>query len=66
MLIAQMTVANEERSAGTPSTPPYRRAAREVERLAGRIYEASSAAERVAEDGALRRDDTALPPPDEG
>jgi hypothetical protein len=57
LLIQQMTVANEERSAGTPSTPPYHRAARELERLAGRVYEATSAEERVAEDGALRRDE---------
>jgi hypothetical protein len=53
-LIAQMTVANDERSLQTPSTPPYHRAARELEALAGRVYEATSAGERVAEDRALR------------
>lgn len=56
LLIEQMTVANDERSAGTPSTPPYHRAARELEQLAGRVYEATMAGERVAEEGALRRD----------
>lgn len=54
-LIVQMTAANEERDAETPSTPPYHRAARELERLAGLVYEATSAGERVAEDTALRR-----------
>jgi len=53
-LIAAMTTANEERAMETPSTPAYDRAARELERLAGLVYEATSAAERVAEDGALR------------
>ena len=56
LLITQMTLANEERTDATPSTPPYHRAARELERLAGLVYEASSAAERVAEsDAALRK-----------
>ena len=57
LLIKQMGVANEDRSAGTPSTPPYHRAARELERLAGLVYEATSAGERIAEDGALRAQD---------
>ena len=52
-----MGAANEDRSAGTPSTPPYHRAARELERLAGLVYEATSAGERIAEDGALRAQD---------
>lgn len=55
LLIKQMTLANDERLAGTPSTPPYHKAAKELERLAGRVYEATSAKERVAEDGALKR-----------
>ena len=57
LLIEQMTAANQDRSAGTPSTPPYHRAARELERLAGLVYEATSAGERIAEDGALRAHD---------
>lgn len=66
LLIKQMTVANEERSTETPSTPPYHRAARELERLAGRVYEATNAGERVAEDGALRKQQrgAAVPPAD--
>ena len=56
LLIRQMTAANEDRSAGTPSTPPYHKAARELERLAGLVYEATSAGERIAEDGALREE----------
>lgn len=64
LLIEQMGIANDERLAGTPSTPPYHRAARELERLAGRVYEATSAGERVAEDGALRRQEERLPAPD--
>ena len=59
LLIVQMMAANAERSAGTPSTPPYHRAARELERLAGLVYEATSAGERIAEDGALRAADEA-------
>ena len=57
VLIEQMTTANDERSAGTPSTPPYHRAARELERLASLVYEATSAAERIAEDAALKATD---------
>jgi hypothetical protein len=56
-LIEQMTAANLTRSAHTPSTPPYHAAARELEALAGQVYEAASAAERIAEDGALRAAD---------
>ncbi|CAN5685641.1 hypothetical protein BH23CHL8_BH23CHL8_23090 [soil metagenome] len=59
-LIAQMSVINQERTDETPSTPPYHRAARELERLAGLVYEATSAEERVAEDGALRKRDDRL------
>ncbi|MDQ3553011.1 MAG: hypothetical protein M3395_01170 [Chloroflexota bacterium] len=57
-LIQQMSVANDERSGATPSTPPYHGAARELERLAARVYEASSLEERIAEDGALREKDS--------
>jgi len=53
-LILQMGTTNDERSIETPSTPRYRRAARELERLAGLVYEATSAGERIAEDEALR------------
>lgn len=65
-LIQQMATANEQRSAGTPSTPQYHKAARELERLAGRVYEATNAGERVAEDGALRDQQraAAVPPAD--
>ncbi len=56
-LIQQMSAANDYRSAAKPSTPPYHGAARELERLAARVYEATSAEERVAEDGALRKKD---------
>ncbi len=56
-LIQQMSVANDERSDAKPSTPPYHGAARELERLAARVYEASSLEERVAEDGAEREKD---------
>ena len=59
VLIEQMTTANVERAAGTPSTPPYHRAARELERLAGLVYEATSSGERIAEDGASRAADVA-------
>ncbi len=58
-LIQQMSVANDERSDAKPSTPPYHGAARELERLAARVYEASSLQERVAEDGAAREGDAA-------
>jgi hypothetical protein len=51
-----MGAANDERSVSTPSTPPYHRAARELERLASLVYEASSVSERAAEDHALERD----------
>lgn len=57
LLIDQMTAANDERTARTPSTPAYHRAARELERLAGLVYEATSAGERIAEDGALPIED---------
>lgn len=66
LLIQQMAAANEERAVQTPSTPPYHRAAREVERLAGRVYEATSAGERVAEDGALLKDGKGAVPQGEG
>lgn len=65
-LIVQMTIANEERSDETPSTPPYHRAARELERLAGLVYEATSTEERVAEDVALRRVDDRPTAPGDG
>jgi hypothetical protein len=54
-LIARMSIANDERTSETPSTPPYHRAARELERLASLVYEATSAEERVAEDKAQRK-----------
>jgi hypothetical protein len=54
-LITRMSIANDERTGETPSTPPYHRAARELERLASLVYEAASAEERMAEDVALRR-----------
>jgi hypothetical protein len=54
-LIAQMNIANDERTSETPSTPPYRRAARELERLASLVGEATSAEERVAEAEAQRK-----------
>jgi hypothetical protein len=59
-LILQMTVANDERSSATPSTPSYHRAARALEQLAGRVFEASSVGERVAEAGAARRKDPGI------
>jgi len=59
-LISRMSIANDERMRQTPSTPPYRRAARELERLASLVHEATIAEERMADDGAWRgRDDTA-------
>ena len=54
-LIARMSIANDERLSETPSTPPYHRAARELERLASLVYEATSAEERMAEDEAQRK-----------
>lgn len=54
-LIARMSIANDERTRETPSTPPYHRAAREVERLASLVYQATSAEERTAEEIAERR-----------
>ena len=54
-LIARMSIANDERTSQTPSTPSYHRAARELERLASLVYEAASAEERMAEDEAQRR-----------
>jgi len=53
-LIARMSIANDERTSQTPSTPPYHRAARELERLASLVFEAASAEERTADDEALR------------
>jgi hypothetical protein len=55
-LIAQMSIANEERTSETPSTPPYHRAARELERLASLVHDATSAEERVAEYEAQRKE----------
>ena len=54
-LIARMSIANDERTNETPSTPPYHRAARELERLASQVCEATSAEERLAEEGARRK-----------
>lgn len=54
-LIAQMGVANAERTSETPSTPPYHRAARELERLAALVQATASAEERTAEDQARRK-----------
>ena len=54
-LISRMSVANDERTSETPSTPPYHRAARELGRLASLVYEATNAEERMAEDEAQRR-----------
>lgn len=56
-LIEQMTAASNKRSRSTPSTPPYHSAARELERLAGLVFEASSTEERIAEDHKIRKDD---------
>ncbi|MEP7379109.1 MAG: hypothetical protein ABI725_06040 [Chloroflexota bacterium] len=53
-LLAQMSIANDERTGATPSTPPYHRAARELERLASLVLETASAEERLAEDAAQR------------
>jgi hypothetical protein len=53
-VIARMSIVNEERTRETPSTPAYHRAARELERLAALVYEATSSEERAAEDVALR------------
>ena len=54
-LIARMSIANDERTAETPSTPSYHRAARELERLASLVYETANAEERMAEDAAQRK-----------
>jgi hypothetical protein len=54
-LIARMSIANDERLSETPSTPPYHRAARELERLASLVYEVKRAEERVAENEAQRQ-----------
>jgi hypothetical protein len=54
-LIARMSIANDERTSQRPSSPPYHRAARELERLASLVYEAASAEERTAEDEARRQ-----------
>jgi len=53
-LIARMSIANDERIAETPSTPPYNRATRELERLASLVHEVTRAEERMAEDAARR------------
>jgi len=53
-LIARMSIANDERTSAIPSTPPYHRAARELERLASLVHEVTSAEERMAEDAAER------------
>ena len=54
-LIARMSIANDERTSQTPSTPPYHRAARELERLASLVYDATNAEERMAEGEAQRK-----------
>ena len=54
-LIAQMSIANDERTSETLSTPPYHRAARELERLASLVHAVTSAKERMAEDEAQRK-----------
>ena len=54
-LLVAMTAANAARSASTPSTATYHAAARELERLAEVVFQATSAEERLAEAGALRR-----------
>ncbi|MEO6350423.1 MAG: hypothetical protein ABIP53_07210 [Candidatus Limnocylindrales bacterium] len=54
-LIAQMNIANDERIREIPSTAPYHRAARELERLAAMVHEVTSAEERMAEDDAQRK-----------
>jgi hypothetical protein len=51
-LIARMSIANDERTSQTPGTPPYVRAARELERLASLVHEAASVEELTAEDEA--------------
>ncbi len=48
-LISRMSVANEERVRQAPSTPPYHRATRELERLAALVREVTSADERMSE-----------------
>ncbi len=53
-LITRMSVVNEERCVETPSTPPYHRAARELERLAALVLEATRVEERAAEAAARR------------
>lgn len=54
-LIARMSIANDERTSETPSTPRYHQAARELERLASLVHEATCAEERMAEDEAQRK-----------
>jgi hypothetical protein len=54
-LIAQMSIANDERTRAIPSTPPYHRAARELERLAWLVHKTTSAEERLAADAAPRK-----------
>ncbi len=56
-LIEQMSTANAIRTAATPSTPPYHAAARDLERLAGIMFDTTSSEERTAEDGAFQRGD---------
>jgi len=62
-LIEQMSTANAIRMSETPSTPPYHQAARDLERLASIIFDTTSTEERVAEDGALKREDSHPVPP---
>ena len=54
-LIERMATANTARVGSTPSTPGYHGAARELERLALRVHDATTGEERVAEDEALER-----------
>jgi len=56
-LIARMGIVNDERSVETPSTPPYHRAARELEGLAVRVLDATRLEERAAEAAARREQD---------
>ena len=51
-LIARMSIANDERTSETRSTPSYRRATRELGRLAALVRDVTSAEEGSAEGGA--------------
>ncbi|CAN5171073.1 hypothetical protein BH24CHL7_BH24CHL7_07580 [soil metagenome] len=55
-LIEEMSAANAARLLETPSTPPYHKAARELETLATAMFDTTSSEERMAEDGADQRD----------